>query len=153
MDFLSFHTHWVLLVFPSHFFIRAGPFHVLHKQTQQQQQQLWNPHTAESPCAIQVFIPDQEQEKMEEHFLCTSPGLSKQLLCLPALATFMTGIFRWCQRDPKATNCSGKKFKKKKYEWKRGPQRQNRLLYFAIMLRPTQEIHGTGPLLEALPEG
>lgn len=106
-------THGVLLAFPSPCFIRAGLFHALHNQTQQRQQQLWNSHPAGSPCAIQVFIPDQEQEKMEEHFLCTSPGLSKLLLCLPALATFMTGIFRWCQRDTKATNCSGKKnFKK-----------------------------------------
>lgn len=54
---------------------------------------------------------------------------------------------------PKSHQLLGKKIKKNKYEWKRGPQRQNRLLYFAIMLRPTQEIHGTGPLLEALPEG
>lgn len=40
-----------------------------------------------------------------------------------------------------------------KYEWKWGSQRQNKFLYFAIMLRPMQEIHGTSTLLEALSEG
>lgn len=64
---------------------------------------------------------------------------SVKTVSLPASTRyFTTGIFHWCQRDPKATNCLWKKKLKIKYEWKWCSQRQNKLLYFATVLRLMQ---------------